>query len=115
MDMLNISEDAKFAVKQGIYWLDEHHPNWATRIDLDRLMMSSCASCVIGQAVGDYSKTTGDAVSSYPGSQEAVIWAVEHGFESPTVAHYTMAGGKPTYTFMDLETLWTKEVLERLG
>lgn len=115
MDTFNISEDAKIAVKRGIYWLDEHHPGWATKIDLFRLTMSSCASCVIGQAVGDYSKTTGDAVSSYPNSPEAAIWAVEHGFESPTVSHYRLAGGKAKYNFIDLEILWTNEVRERLG
>lgn len=106
-----ISEDAKIAVKRGIFWLDENHPGWAERIDLDQLEMAECETCVIGQAVGDYTETIRNQAFN---TRESVLWAVEHGFEWPGVAVYNEAAN-PTYDYSDLDTLWTEEVKKRLG
>ena len=115
-----INEDAELAVKRGIYWLDENHPNWASQIDLSQLDMAECGNCVIGQAVGDYSRVTREVVQAHRGDYETpIIWAVEHGFESPTISIYRSAtgssGSSATYDYEALDTLWSEEVRKRLG
>lgn len=113
MEKKMISEDAILAVKRGIYWLDENHPGWAERIDLSQLNMAECTECVIGQAVGDYSATIAEQALDYP---DTVIWATEHGFESPLASHYMTCNPAPvTYSYFELDTLWAEEVKSRLG
>lgn len=41
-------------VAAGAGLLDEHAPGWADRIDIDRLNISLCSRCVLGQLYGDY-------------------------------------------------------------
>lgn len=41
-------------VRRGAELMDRAVPNWAARIDLDRLTMSSCDSCLLGQVLGNY-------------------------------------------------------------
>lgn len=114
-----INEDAKLAVKRGINWLDENHPGWEMEIDLSLLNMSECEECVIGQAVGDYSKVTraaaGTPTEAYSG--KAAVWAVEHGFECPGVVAYQEFTGNrsASYTYRELDVLWSDEVQRRLG
>ncbi len=112
MDTLN--EDAKLAVKRGIYWLDENHPGWEKKIDLDTFDISECSSCVVGQAIGDYNESIRDASGvNYP---EYLGWAVEHGFESPVAMQYSMGiSTNVSYGYSEIETLWTEEVKSRLG
>lgn len=108
-----ISEDAILAVKRGIYWLDENHPGWASRINLDKLEMAACSQCVIGQAVGDYSDTIRAQHNGY-NNIEGVVWAVDHGFESPNVLNFLcLTNESPTYAFDELDTLWSEEVKNR--
>lgn len=112
MDTEYISEDAKMAVKRGIYWLDENHPGWAQRIDLGTLEMSECQDCVIGQAIGDYGENIVKASGvEYPASAR---WSIEHGFESPVV--FAMNDGlEVNYGYRELDILWSEEVQKRLG
>lgn len=104
-----ISEDTVLAVKKGSTWLDEFHPGWAEKIDLDRLDMNNCTSCVIGQAVCNYFDlyTTNTHLNwDYPTIEE---WAMENGFQAPDEI-------EDNYEyFHNLETLWTDEVWKRLG
>lgn len=110
-----IHEDARLAVKKGIYWLDENHPGWVSQINLSALDMAECQQCVIGQAVGDYTTTTRRAANTTE-FRVGTIWAVEHGFESPRVAIYQEYGGSlTTYGYTELEVLWSEEVKRRLG
>jgi hypothetical protein len=108
----NISEDAVLAVKNGIYWLDENHPDWAYKIDINQLDMSGCRDCIIGQAVGDYTDIITDA-----GNGDALgnDWSVEHGFERPSVLAYSHPDHPITYGYKELDTLWSEEVQKRLG
>lgn len=112
-----IHEDAILAVKRGIYWLDENHPNWAQDIDLEKLDMSECTECVIGQAVGGYSYTINLAATGTPDDWNHKVstqWSVDHGFEYPGPVAY--ASGAPiNYGYEELETLWSDEVRKRLG
>jgi hypothetical protein len=41
-------------VQSGAAWLDQHHPGWPDRIDLERLEMEHCHRCILGQVIGDY-------------------------------------------------------------
>lgn len=107
-----IHEDAILAVKRGINWLDENHPNWANEIDLSSLDMSECNRCVIGQAVGDYTFTVKQAAKAdYIYVSD---WAIDHGFESPLVKAFRTSE-RVYYGFNELDTLWSKEVRARLG
>lgn len=117
---LFIHENAKLAVKHGIDWLDENHPGWVNKIDLNTLYMSDCGNCVIGQAVGEYrtsiDKASGTSYAGFGTNKEATIWAVEHGFESPRVSYYEERSEAPgAYGFDELDALWAEEVTKRLG
>lgn len=111
-----INEEAVLAVKRGISWLDENHPNWASHIDLVELNMSECEDCVIGQAIGDYTETIRNATEG-EGRDADIVWAVEHGFEWPGVMVYQNETGKrsPSYNYRDLDRIWSEEVQSRLG
>lgn len=41
-------------VSAGAKWLDEHHPGWVDKIDLESLDLNDCAECVLGQLFGDF-------------------------------------------------------------
>lgn len=73
-------EDLNLAVKRGVSWLDENHEGWENRIDLDKLEMGSCQSCVIGQAVGDYFRVVDREGGGVGDGDE---WSEAHGFQSP--------------------------------
>ncbi len=109
-----IPEDARLAVKKGIQWLDNNHPGWASRIDLNTLNMSECENCVIGQSVGDYTHSIMD-LSSFEARRASVIWAMEHGFEWSGVAIDGYPYDRPTYGYKELDILWSEEVRNRLG
>ena len=44
------------SVREAAYFLDLKVPDWATRINLDRLNMQSNSSCVLGQLFNGYGK-----------------------------------------------------------
>lgn len=55
-------------IDRGIEWLNENHPGWADRIDLDRLFLGSMDNCVIGQlGLHDLPKVTTNYLSEYEG------------------------------------------------
>lgn len=43
-------------VRRGVALLDEKVPGWHQRIDVDRLFITSCERCVLGQLFGLYSR-----------------------------------------------------------
>jgi hypothetical protein len=47
-------EEIDERVLDGAAMLDEHHPGWAAKIDVDKLCLKDCSSCVLGQVYGDY-------------------------------------------------------------
>lgn len=89
---MEISEEARLAVKRGAYWLDENYPGWENRLELDTLFMNDCHLCVIGQVVGNYFETIA--------GEE---WAIEHGFDADEYYGYSV-----------LEKCWTDVVIDRL-
>jgi hypothetical protein len=46
---------------RGAAFLDERHPGWAFEIDLTRLNMSTCSSCIVGQLFGGLTNPGGSA------------------------------------------------------
>lgn len=46
---LTVEEEA---VRRGAEWLDENHPGWEARIDLTKLNLRNCTSCIVGQVYG---------------------------------------------------------------
>lgn len=109
---MEFNEDAVLAVKRGAYWLDNNYPDWAQRIQLDELEMDDCATCIVGQAIGDFSETVAEAGNVAMYSLEALNWSVENGFDIPdNVEDYA----ETQYRYRELETLWTEQVKERLG
>lgn len=95
--------DSMLSVKRGAAWMDLNHPGWARKIDLSKLDMNNCHTCVIGQAVGNYFDELYkiDDVAEL----DADDWAVEHGFNA--------YDGENNEEFRALETLWTDEVRKR--
>jgi len=61
--------------------LDEKRPGWATKVDLDRLNMSSVYDCVLGQVYGTY-----DRAMQALGWDGRGINAIEHGFYLPMMS-----------------------------
>ena len=41
-------------VKAGANWLDQVHPGWDEKVNLETLDINSCKDCVIGQLLGNY-------------------------------------------------------------
>jgi hypothetical protein len=90
---------AKYAdrVARGIELLDSHIPGWADRIDLSRLDIQSCVSCVLGQ-LGGWAHTS-DLLDIY-GDQ------TRYGFESPF-------GDRGVGGYRVLNDLWADEIRRR--
>lgn len=105
-----ISEDLKLAVKKGAIWLDDNHVGWETKLNLNSLVMSDCRYCVIGQAIGDYSSTVAHGASV---RETPYQWAIDHGFTLLFVSGSGWLGGPDAWH--QLESLWSEEVLKRLG
>lgn len=107
-----IDEGMLLAVHSGASWLDVNHPNWVTKIDLSKLDMNNCTTCVIGQSVGDYYKTIRAAAGEgeYDFDSESYQWSLENGFCGP----FTSEKEEAAY-YRGLDVLWTVEVKKRLG
>lgn len=109
-----MNEDLKLAVKQGAYFLDSYLPSWASAIRLDDLEMDDCASCIVGQAMGNYSTTLSEASGCEMYSQAAYDWAVEKGFDIPQ-EFFEISVSYANQCYRELEELWTEQVRERLA
>jgi hypothetical protein len=51
---MNQATTGKYAerIERGAALLDERAPGWRQRIDLEKLELSSCTTCVLGQVAG---------------------------------------------------------------
>lgn len=112
MSIFNTEVDE--VVSRGANWLDENHPGWTARINLDDLMMNNCTKCVIGQAIGNYY----EVIELASGDSTEYGWAIENGFCAPDcwdadLGRYDQEAEARYY--INLETRWTEEVWSRLG
>lgn len=48
------AQEAERCAAKGASFLDEARPGWADKVDLDRLDLGDCMSCVLGQLYGGY-------------------------------------------------------------
>lgn len=65
-------------IRNGIKFLDQDKPGWEHEIDLDKLELSDCVSCVLGQTFGNYYNVLDRIVNcGWPQQNE---WAAERGF-----------------------------------
>lgn len=71
-------------IAAGVAYLDENHPGWVDKVDLDVLYMGDSATCVLGQLVGEM-----EYFMTPVSSRE---WAAEHGFEVWYPPHYIPLG-----------------------
>lgn len=108
-----INEDSQLAVKRGACYMDENHPGWASKINFDLFDMSNCQQCVVGQAIGKYGDAIAQASGSWAYSSEGSDWAIGHGFDVTAKAFDESENGVNAY--IELETLWTEQVRERLS
>lgn len=68
------------AITRGMAWLDEQHPGWERKIDLEKLNLIECRSCVLGQLTGDYFM---ELYRLFPDrDDDPDQWAKEHGFSA---------------------------------
>lgn len=106
-----MNEELQLSVKRGAYFLDEHYPNWATTIRLDKLKMDQCANCIVGQAIGEYSSSIAAACGVEPYSKAAFAWAIDNGFDVPDES----MRGQAEECYQELEVLWTEQVKARVS
>lgn len=88
-------------VNQGAKLLDSKTPNWDQNIDLARLNLNSCMSCVLGQIYGDW--------------QDACDYLDIDGIDDVFgfSAVYTPSGEYANDMYSTLTDLWRAEILAR--
>lgn len=97
-------------VASGAYMLDIFSPGWREKIDLARLDIRSCTSCVLGQVFGDYEC----------GMKALGLWYRSEGIthKTPMVSSSMLGFGihqndpinKIVYNFEELLDAWIAEV-----
>lgn len=100
-----IANSASNRVRAGAIALDKHMPGWESKINTDRLNMSSFLSCIIGQLFGSNEEFTpwadfSGAVKSLGSEDET---GVEFGFNAKGSEYNTLG------------ILWTEQIEWRLG
>lgn len=68
-------------VRRGAELLDARRPGWAGELALDRLAMSSCDRCILGQLYGEYFSGMRELAAPLPCTVR--LSAAEHGFTLP--------------------------------
>lgn len=48
-----MTEVIRERVQRGVEWLNENHPEWLDKINLEKLDMGQTHTCIIGQVVGE--------------------------------------------------------------
>lgn len=80
-------------VLRGIELLDRQVPGWRDRIDWDKLDMTNCYKCILGQLFGEYSEGV-EELGALPGSH--------YGFDAPPY----LGSGITSKYFTELAELW---------
>lgn len=89
-------------VERGARLLDEKNPGWAWDINLDKLDMSSCYRCVLGQLYDGYSYGLGQI-----GLLHEIDW--EYGFDAMTGT----ARRDVDEQMAEIDRLWRDEIETR--
>lgn len=91
------------AVSRGAALLDEFEKEWFKKIDVNRLFMSSCTACVLGQLYKDYWNGIDKLEAHLCTTPEFFIDEHKFGFNTDT------------QRYAKLKILWTKEIQKRLN
>lgn len=99
------------AVAKGAAWLDENKPGWIDMINIQKLEMSNCLRCALGQIFRNYRNVIdchqdGDFYKGW----KSVEWSREHGFEKEKVS---MSGLSREVAYSTLTLVWKKLILSR--
>lgn len=101
----NFSEE----IERGLAWLDEHAPEWITKVDVETLDINDPYRCVLGQvfaeATGDSRFTSGYSYALYTfwsGKTDAFTPSVALGFTAPA-----------THRGPTLTTQWVHAIKQR--
>jgi len=96
------------AVANGAQWLDEQHPGWWRKLDLETLDLEDCANCVCGQlARTSYAQER----STYRGYLKAYSEVL--GFDAMTSLS-TYPSPKFLWGYDELDEEWGKVICARL-
>lgn len=90
-------------VNKGAALLDKFHPGWYREINVSKLEMSSCTSCVLGQLFKDFWDGVERLDASYSIGPEFSFNENDFGFNAIR-ANYDQ-----------LRNLWIKEITRRLN
>lgn len=94
------------AVDQGARLLDLKRPGWARIIDLDRLDISSCWNCILGQVYGAFG--TGEVRLGLGYGDDDIGLPMQYGFESVSILQ-----ANQQEDYRRLRALWREEILRR--
>lgn len=86
-------------VKRGARLLDEKVPGWAGKVNVERLDMTDCESCVVGQVFGEFMEGVEEIKPDYK-TWEA--WVTRRGYWADTLTKYPR-----------LDALWRAEIERR--
>ena len=112
----------KFAdrVAAGARLLDEYSERWWEDVDLDRLDLSSCTQCVMGQLFGEYGDGLdhfySEHLEGFDGVEDAFEdFVVGHGFDlASSVTSLYRSPGRPN-EWAELRLHWVYEIEFRRG
>lgn len=92
-------------VQAGVAYLDEHHPDWAYRLDLKALNLANCKACVLGQIFGHYEDAPLESRACAPALGFEVGWYVM----DDAIDEFS----SPSAEYAELTAEWTRVVLAR--
>lgn len=85
-------------VARSVALLDRERPNWRNYVKPERLVMSSCLRCVLGQVFGDYTEGY-DKLFDDPDREHAAA----HGFDA----------GEHSDDYSQLAEEWKRQIAKR--
>lgn len=106
------------AIACGMAWLDEHHPGWEEKIDLETLNLGGLCDCVLGQLEKGYATAMRRIARDVLGQSESktpvwwsnldkqAAWSNAHGF--------CMTLGN-TRQYEQLTAAWKTAITQRLA
>jgi hypothetical protein len=94
-------------VERGALLLDERHPGWHHKINLNELNLESCTACVLGQLHGDFGQGLDelDAPPWTSAMRQRRAFAADHGFALDDDYYHLWAPAMRAY--------WHEEILRR--
>lgn len=105
---MSVIDEVKVRVARGARLLDEREPGWASRVAIDRLAMSHCDLCIIGQVFGEGYR--GGLRYLFASDEIEEDEDVECGFKWDA-----FGGDSPIPEYDALARAWRDEVVKRTG